>query len=191
VEQELAAGLGEGEIAELIEDDEVHAGEMLGEPALATVAGLGLEPVDEIDHVVEPAAGAATDAASGDGDRKMGLPCAGPADQDGIALLGNEVTIGEVTHERLVDRRALELEVVEVLGERQLGDGELILDRARLLLADLGGEQITNDALGLMLAFDSSGHDLIEGGLHAEELELAHEIEELGAFHQMVLLRLS
>jgi hypothetical protein len=51
-------------------------------------------------------------------------------------------------HERLVDRRALELEVGEVLGERQLGDGELVLDRARLLLVDLGVEQITDDALG-------------------------------------------
>jgi hypothetical protein len=30
------------------------------------------------------------------------------------------------------DRRALELEIIEVLGERQLGDGGLVLDRARL-----------------------------------------------------------
>jgi hypothetical protein len=42
-----------------------------------------------------------------------------------------------------------------------------------------------------MLAFDGRGHDLVEGGLHAEELELTHEVEELSAFHQMVLLRLS
>jgi hypothetical protein len=49
---------------------------------------------------------------------------------------------GEVVDERLVDRRALELEDIEVFGERQLGDGELVLDRARLLLADLGLEQI-------------------------------------------------
>jgi hypothetical protein len=34
-----------------------------------------------------------------------------------------------------------------------------------------------------VLAFDSSGHDLVEGGLHAVELELAHEVEELSAFH--------
>ena len=85
----------------------------------------------------------------------------------------------------------VELEVVEVLGERQLGDGELVLDRARLLLADLGVEQITDDALRFVLAFDGRSHDLVEGGLHAEELELAHEVEELSAFHQMVLLRLS
>src|SRR4051794_26931882 len=164
---------------------------MIGETALPSVAGLSLEPVDEIDHVVEPAAGTAADAASGDGDGKMGLAGAGPADQHGVALLGNEVTPGEVTHERLVDRCTVELEVVEILGERQLGDGELVLDRARLLLADLGVEQITDDALRFVLAFDGRSHDLVEGGLHAEELELAHEVEELSAFHQMVLLRLS
>jgi hypothetical protein len=65
VEQELAAGLSERQIAELIEDDEVHAGQVVGEPALATSAGLGLEAIDEIDHVVEPAAGATADAAKG------------------------------------------------------------------------------------------------------------------------------
>jgi len=97
--------------------------------------------------------------------------------------LGDEAAAGEVVDERLVDRRALELEVVEVLGEWKLGDGELVPDRARLLLADLGVEQITDDALRLVLAFDSSGHDLVEGGLHAVELELAHEVEELSAFH--------
>src|SRR5271154_7056557 len=79
----------------------------------------------------------------------------------------------------------------EVLGERQLGDGELVFDRARLLLVDLGGEQVADDALRFMLAFDGGGHHLVQGGLHAVELEFAHEVEELGSFHQMVLLRLS
>ena len=44
MEQELAAGLGEGQIAELVEDDEVEAAKMIGGPALAAVAGLGVEP---------------------------------------------------------------------------------------------------------------------------------------------------
>ena len=73
MEQELAAGLGEGQVAELVEDDEVHAGEVIGEPALASVAGLGFEPIDEIDDIVEPAARAGADAASRDGDGEMGL----------------------------------------------------------------------------------------------------------------------
>src|SRR5208283_5951849 len=107
--------------------------------------------IDEIDHIVEPATGTGADAASGDGNGQMRLAGASPADQDGVALLSDEAAAGEVVHERLIDRRAFELEVVEVLGERQLGDGELILDRARLLLVDLGVEQITDDALGFML----------------------------------------
>ena len=183
--------MSEGQIAEFVENDEVHSSELVGDATLPSVTGLDLEPVDEIDHVVEPAPGAGADAASGDGNGQMGLASAGTADQHGVALLGDEATAGEVVHERLIDRRALEQEVVEVLGERQLGDGELVLDRARLLLVDLGVEQVTDDALRFMLAFDGSGHDLVEGGLHAVELELAHEVEELSSFHQLVLLRLS
>src|SRR5204863_6902398 len=97
MEQELTTGLSERQIAEFIEDDEVHAGQVVGEAALATSTGLGLEAIDEIDHVVEPAAGATADAASGDGNGKMRFAGAGPADQDGVALLGDESTAGEVT----------------------------------------------------------------------------------------------
>ena len=77
MEQELAAGLGEGQIAELIENDEVHAGQVIGEPALSCIAGLGLEPVDEIDDVIEPATCAGSDAAAGNGDRQVRLAGAG------------------------------------------------------------------------------------------------------------------
>src|SRR5258706_6787120 len=79
---------------------------------------------------------------------------------------------------------------------RSLASGSLamvswyLIERA-LLLVDLGSEQVADDALRLMLAFDGRGHDLIEGGLHAVELKFAHQVEELGSFHQMVLLRLS
>ena len=49
MEEKLPAGLGEGEIAELVEDDEVHACEIVGDAALPAGARLGLEPVDEVD----------------------------------------------------------------------------------------------------------------------------------------------
>jgi hypothetical protein len=55
------------------------------------------------------------------------------ANQHGVAQPGEESAAGEIAHQGLVDRRAVELEVVEILGERQLGDGELVFDRARLL----------------------------------------------------------
>ena len=54
VEQKLAAGLGERRVTEgPFQHDEVHACQMFGEPALASIAGLDLEPVDQIDDVVE------------------------------------------------------------------------------------------------------------------------------------------
>jgi hypothetical protein len=157
---------------------------LIRDPTSPSVTGLDLEPVDEIDHVVEPATGSGADAASGNG--QTGFAGASSADQHCVALLGDGLAAGAVTHECLVDRRVVKLEVVEVFGERQLGDGELVLDRAYLLLVDLGVEQITDDALGLVLPFDGRGHVLVEGGLHAVELEPTHEIEELGSFHQLI-----
>jgi hypothetical protein len=121
VEEKLSTGLGEGQITEFVQHDEVHPGQVLGEPSLPSVASLGLEAIDEIDDVVEAAAGAGSDAASGDGNGQMGFTCAGAANQYDVALLGDEATAGEIIDERLVDGRAVELEVGDVLGKRQLG----------------------------------------------------------------------
>src|SRR5258705_624180 len=181
VEQKLAAGLSEREVAEFVEDDEVHPDQMLGNTALPSVAGLDLQAVDEVDHVVEAPASAGSNAASGNGDGQMGL--AGAADQNSIALLGDEATAGEIIDQRLIDGGALELEVLKVLGERQFCDGELILDRAGLLLVDLGVEQVSDNAFGFVLTLAGDGHDLVEGSLHAVELELTHEVEALSTFH--------
>jgi hypothetical protein len=58
---------------------------MLGEPALSSVSGLGLEPVDEIDYVVETAACTIADTASGDSDGQMGLAGTG---RDSVTMPG-------------------------------------------------------------------------------------------------------
>jgi len=46
VEGELAAGLGEGELAELIEHCEVEPGQVVCDASLLSSAVLGLEPID-------------------------------------------------------------------------------------------------------------------------------------------------
>ena len=134
MEQQLAAGLGEREIAEFVEDDDVEASEIVGDASLASGSTFGLELIDEIDGGEEAPARSSSDAASRDGDGQMCLPGAGSADQDDIALLDDESAAGRIAHESLIDRRVLEGEVVDILGQRQLGDGELVFDRARLLL---------------------------------------------------------
>ena len=77
MEQQLPAGLGEGEIAEFVEDDEVEAREIIGEPSLAASARLSLELIDEIDAGEEAPARSGSDAASRDGDGQMRLAGAG------------------------------------------------------------------------------------------------------------------
>jgi hypothetical protein len=183
--------LGERQVAELVENDEVHAAEIVGHAALAAGTALGLELVDQVDDVEEAAAGTVADAGAGDRDRQVALPRAGAADQHDVALVGEEVAAGKVAHQSLVDRRSVEGKVGDILGQGQLGDGDLVLDRARLLLGDLGGEQITDHPLRLVLALHRGGDDLVEGGLHAVELQLAHGGQDLGAFHHTALLRLS
>src|SRR5262249_19760466 len=167
VEQELTAGLGEGQVAEFVEDYEVAGNQLVGDAPRPPGAGLGLELVDEVDDVEEAAAPAAADAGPGDRHAQMGLAGAGPADQHDAALPIDDGTTGERSNQGLVDRGAAEVELGELLGQRQPGGGELVLDGARLLLGDLGLEQVADDILDGMLALEPGGQHLVEGGPHA------------------------
>ena len=122
MEQQLAAGLGKRKITKLIENDEVKAREIIGKPSLSAGTALGFEPIDEIDGVEETGARSGANTASRYGDRQMGFARSGSADQDDIALLGDEPAAGEIANQVLVDRRAFEDEVTDVLGWRQLGE---------------------------------------------------------------------
>ena len=57
MEEQLPAGLGEGQVAEFVEDDEVAADELVCGAALAPGAEFGLEVVDQVDDVVAAASG--------------------------------------------------------------------------------------------------------------------------------------
>src|SRR5271157_6378825 len=88
MEEQLPARLCERQIAKFIQDHEVEAGEVIGHPPLAAGPRLAVEPVDQIDDIVEAPSGAASDAGPGDRDGKMAFAGAGSANQDGVALLG-------------------------------------------------------------------------------------------------------
>ena len=53
MEEELPTRLGERQVAELVQDDEVDAGELIGQSAGTAGLALGLELVDEIHDVEE------------------------------------------------------------------------------------------------------------------------------------------
>ena len=59
MKEQLAAGLSEGKVAEFVENDEVHAREIFGEPPLPVGAGFALQPVYEVDDGIKAASGTA------------------------------------------------------------------------------------------------------------------------------------
>jgi hypothetical protein len=71
VEQQLSAGLREGQIAEFVKDDEVETGEEVSKPSLSSGAPFGLETVDQVDCREESPTRSGANAASCDGDRQM------------------------------------------------------------------------------------------------------------------------
>jgi hypothetical protein len=94
VEQELRAGLAEGQIAQFTDDDEVMAQQHLDKPAAFTGGFLLLQLVDEVDEIEEAAPGAGADHGGRDGDGEMGLAGSRAADVDQIALGFDEVAGG-------------------------------------------------------------------------------------------------
>jgi hypothetical protein len=79
MKEQLAAGLGEGQVAEFVEHDKVEPGQVIGEATLSAGAGFPLQPVYEINDGVEAAARTAADAGPRDGYGQMRLAGAGAA----------------------------------------------------------------------------------------------------------------
>ena len=67
----------------------------------------------------------------------------------------------------------------------------IAIARARLLLGDLGAEQVAEDARRLVPALDAGGHHLVVGRAHPVELEPRHQLEDVGAFHHEALRKRS
>lgn len=161
------------------EDQEVEATQQISGSPLAVGTGFGIELVHQVHDVEEASPLAAPDARPGDAHGKVGFAGPGAADEDDVSLMVEELPAGQIPGQCFVDRRALEDELVDFLGQRQLGDGHLVFDRTRLLLADLGVQQIADDLLRFVLTLHRRGDGLIVGGLHAVELQLAHRVQHL------------
>lgn len=126
---------------------------------------------------------------AGDGDGQMGLAGPGAADQHGIALMGEEVAGGEVAYQGLVDRGVVEHEVVDVAGERQLGNGDLVFNRAGLLLADLSVKALApvaciSDTVGRLAVVTAGEVVVLAAQLHACDVLEAHHGAVAGRLEQ-------
>ena len=59
MEEKLSTRLGEGQIAKLVENDKIEPCQMIGDATLTASAGLGLQPIDQINDIEEAAAAGA------------------------------------------------------------------------------------------------------------------------------------
>ena len=141
VEQHLPAADRERQIAELVEDDEIDADELVGEFSGLAGARLGLELVDQIDRGEEAHAGAVAHAIGADRYGDMALAGAGSADQHGVALGGEKAALVQLAHQPLVDRRDREVELGEVLHHREARHPHAVGGRAGAMIGELGEQQ--------------------------------------------------
>ena len=63
MEEQLPASLSEGQIAKFVENGEVLAGEIIGDPSLTPCACFGFQAINEIDCIEETATQTGADAA--------------------------------------------------------------------------------------------------------------------------------
>ena len=119
------------------------------------------------------------------------LPVSGPADRHDVARRIEEGTVRELAQQPLLDKALREVEAVEFLRRRQLGDRQLVLDRARLLVRNLRRQQRAEDPLRGMAAPGCVGEHLVVDGLHAFQAERAHQFQDVLASHSGISLRLS
>ena len=184
MEQHLAAGPWEGQVAEFVEDDEIEPLELPGEGTGATVAAFGFETIDEIDGIEEARSGAVADDVGGDGDGQVRLAGSGSADKDGIAPLCQESSLMQTTNQRLVYRRDGEFEAVEVLHLRQPGNAKAVPGGAALTFRGFCIEEHGQDLLDGTPLADTCDNGLIEGRSHPKQTQRLHQGNQVMPLHR-------
>ena len=144
--------LGERQIAELVEHEEIDPREPVGDAALTAELGFRLELVDQVDDIEVARLAPPRMQLRAMPMARWLLPEPVPPISTTLRWCSRKRAAGQILHQLGVDRRALEDELLDLLGQRQLGNAHLVADRAGMLLGDLRLEQRAEDALERVLA---------------------------------------
>src|SRR5277367_4159759 len=170
----MTAGLAEREIAEFVDDDEIIAQQILGEPPAAAGSFLLFELIDEIDQIEETSPGAGANDRRSHADTKMSFARACAANEDRVAFGVEESAGGEFANLAFIDRRIREDKLVDVLEDRKLRGDDPIADRASLSVGALGADQAGDERIEFVAPGKTLAGDLVEAGAHAIQFEFAH-----------------
>src|SRR6202522_4484689 len=170
----MTAGLAERKIAEFVDDDEIIAQQILGEPPAAAGGFLLFELIDEIDQIEETSPGAGANDRRSHADAKMGFARACAADEDRVAFGVEESAGGEFANLAFIDRRIREDELVDVLEDRKLRAYDTRADRWSVSVTALGADQAGDQRIEFVAPGKTLAGDLVEAGAHAIQFEFAH-----------------
>src|SRR5512146_3282471 len=95
MEKQLAPGLREGQISQLIKYDDIHLAESGGEPSAFSRELFRLKPVYKIDEVIKPGPESIPYCSGGDCNCQVSLSGSGSADQKDIAAGRDEAALIE------------------------------------------------------------------------------------------------
>jgi hypothetical protein len=142
LQDELRGALGECEVAELVEDDELGAG-VARDDAAELAAALGcLELVRESGEGGQAHAASLLAGEHREGDRQVCLACAAVAEEDDALAVIDPGALRERGDRGLGDLRVLiEAEVLHALGEREPGVDQPSVFAALSALGDLGFQE--------------------------------------------------
>lgn len=180
VEEQRSAVLGERQVAELIEDNDVLIEESCGEAAGFPFALLGIELVDEIDDAEEAGALALGDRMAAEGGSEVRLSGACAADEDDITS-GIEVLPGvELADLGLADHRFPEVEAIEIPRDGEVRQAQLILVGACLAVGDLSREQLSQPMGRGELLLAQGRQALLQRTRHAAQAQRLQLFDQLG-----------
>ncbi len=130
VEQELASGLRQGHVSELVDDQQFHLGELVLEAEQPFL-------VARLDHLMGHLGGggeadgeALLAGGQAEGQSDVRLAHAARAQQDRVLAAVDVVAVGEIQHQHLVERRdRLEVEALELFDDGEAGLPDAPLDQ--------------------------------------------------------------
>src|SRR5690606_10396546 len=181
MEQQRPARRAEGQVSELVQDDEIGMGEPVGDLTSLALSLLLLERVDELDGGEEADTLAMMlDGLHAEGGGDMSLAGARAADKHDVVGILHELASVELAHEGLVDLAAGEVEACQVAIDREAGCLELVGYGPDLPLRHLGLQQLRQDRDGGLEGGRSLLGELGDGLRHAVHLQ-APEHDDDGA----------
>ena len=143
MEQQRTARLAEWQVAELIEDDDVHAQQTAGDTTGSALSLFLLERIDQVYRPVEAhPLGVLHDPGHTDGGRKMAFAATGPTHQNDVVGRFGERRLGQLRHQLAIDRRDLEVEAGEVAVNGELRRTHLMAHRAGRPIGGLGEQHL-------------------------------------------------